>query len=264
MINALNSEIEFLRKDVLSKDTIIKLLITDNNKSIEVKTRESSKQSDKSIESNLIDRRKKNDNFVNKKDDSNDIRKKVVNDNTRYEKIANEFKPVKKGKEHLRTVSIIGDSMLKDVKGYNMKKNLPSNTKVYVRSNSGATTEDMFDYANPTKKFKPDLYIVHCGTNDLRSKKDPSEIANNIVKLASDLKDDDNDVAISSIIHRNDDLNNIGNKVNYFLKIKSSASNLGFIEHTNITNFHLNHSRLHLTSNGANILAENFVNYIQL
>ena len=145
-----------------------------------------------------------------------------------------------------------------------MKKDLPRNTKVFVRPNSGATTEDMIDYVRPSKKFNPDLYILHCGTNDLRTGKDAQEIANGIINLALDLKLDDNEVAISSIVTRNDDLNDKAIKVNDFLKVITIKYNLGLIDHANITKNHLNNSNLHLTSRGANVLAKNFVDFIKL
>ena len=260
LIDALNSEIHFLRKELLSKDTIIKLLISD--KSIDLKTKELDNKTSIDIDKNVVNKNYDLNKSKTLVTDYNHRKKASTNNDTN--KNVNDFKPQKKAKENLRTVSIVGDSMLKDVKGYQIKKNLPPNTKVYVRPNSGATTEDMHHYVEPTKKFNPDLYIVHSGTNDLRSGKEPSEIAKDIVQLALNLKVDENDVAISSIVHRNDDLNDKAIKVNDFLKIQARTYNLGFIEHNNITNIHLNNSRLHLTLSGANILSNNFINYIKL
>jgi len=41
----------------------------------------------------------------------------------------------------------------------------------------------MNHYIVPTLKLKPDLIVLHCGTNDLKSKQ-PEEISKNIIDLA--------------------------------------------------------------------------------
>ena len=84
------------------------------------------------------------------------------------------------------------------------------------------------------------------------------------MQLAIDLKTDENDVAISEIITRNDEWNEKAQKVNDFLKIKTCTYNLGLIEHKNITRNHLNNSRLHLNAAGSNMLSKNVINYINL
>ena len=48
----------------------------------------------------------------------------------------------------------------------------------------------MKSYANPSKEYNNDLMFLHCGTNDLRSNKQPNEIAKEIADLAIDLKTD--------------------------------------------------------------------------
>ena len=141
---------------------------------------------------------------------------------------------------------------------------MPRNTKAYVRSQSSATTQDMKDHVNPSRKYKPELYILHCGTNDLRTRKQPVEIANEIIELALDLKTDENEVAVSSIVVRNDKLDSKGKEVNDFLEIKSSQFNLGFIKHNNILKSHLNYSGLHLTPEGDELLSDNFIEFIKL
>ena len=58
--------------------------------------------------------------------------------------------------------------------------------------------------------------IIHVGTNDLRSGKNPMEIAEEITKLAIDVKTDENEVSISGLTTRNDELNEKCMKVNDF------------------------------------------------
>ena len=41
--------------------------------------------------------------------------------------------------------------------------------KVKVKYHSGATTEDICDFIKPEVRKKPDIIIVHAGTNDITS-----------------------------------------------------------------------------------------------
>ena len=45
------------------------------------------------------------------------------------------------------------------------------NHNVKVRNHPGATTEDIIDHIKPILRKKPDLLIVHSGTNDLNNEK---------------------------------------------------------------------------------------------
>ena len=61
------------------------------------------------------------------------------------------------------SVTILGDSILKDVKSYKMKKAINHQANIYVKSFSGATVDDMASYVLPTKKHNPDIVVLHCG-----------------------------------------------------------------------------------------------------
>ena len=52
----------------------------------------------------------------------------------------------------------------------------------------------MKSYVIPTKRFENDLVILHCGTNDLRSAKNPNDIAEEIIELALDMKTEENEL----------------------------------------------------------------------
>ena len=169
-----------------------------------------------------------------------------------------------KKKPSTRSVSIVGDSLLRDIKAYDLKKLLPRETRVYVGPHSGATVEDMIDYVNPSRKRNPDLLIIHAGTNDLRSGKQPVQIASEIIELALSLKTDRNEVAVSAIVQRNDAFNEKGKLVNNFLRTFTTDLNFGFIEHGNVQNIHLNNSGLHLNDQGITIVSNNFANFIKI
>ena len=40
----------------------------------------------------------------------------------------------------------------------------------------------------PTEELKPDMILIHCGTNDLRRREQPEDIACEIANLASSIK----------------------------------------------------------------------------
>ena len=124
----------------------------------------------------------------------------------------NDFTTVTRKRANKRNITIIGDSIIKDVKSFKLNKSIPSTTKVYVKSFSGATSEDMKTFVKPSLKFKPDLWILHTGTNDLRSEAKPAEIADNIIQLAVTLKSEENEVAVSSIVERGINLTGKGLK----------------------------------------------------
>ena len=71
--------------------------------------------------------------------------------------------------------------MVKDIFGQELSDN---KEKVVVKHFSGSTTEDMMTYIKPPLKWNPDRFIIHLGTNDLRSNQEPETIARNIVEVA--------------------------------------------------------------------------------
>ena len=78
-------------------------------------------------------------------------------------------------KDHIIT-AIVGDSMVKDIYGWEL-----SYEKVVVKQFSGSTTEDMMKYIKPPLKCNPDRFIIHVGTNNLRSDQDRGTIVRNDV-----------------------------------------------------------------------------------
>ena len=156
-----------------------------------------------------------------------------------------------------KIISILGDSMIQGIKGYELATD---STKIYVKSFPGAKTSCMKHYLIPTAEKKPDLIILHCGTNDLSSNDSPNKIANRIINLASDVShlSCDTAVAVSTIIPRNDRHNDKAMDVNKILLDLCNERNIGMITHKNIDKkAHLNRSRLHLNSKGTKILKDN-------
>ena len=269
LITALNDEITFLRKEILSKDKIIELVIKErssNNYARYVNNTNDRVIIENGNNLNSKDSLLTSENFVKHNDQNGLINKSCENkcdeNNGNIIDRSKEFKKVKSTKGNKKSITILGDSMLKDIKPFKMRNSLP-NHKLFVKSFSGATVEEMGDYMKPSLKFDPDHIIIHSGTNDLKSNKDAAEIATDIIKLANNAKTDTNAVTISGIIPRHDGLNEKATKVNDFLKIKTNIYNLGFIENNNfITETHLNKKGLHLNYKGTCVLVKNLLHCI--
>ena len=84
---------------------------------------------------------------------------------------------------------------------------------------------------------------MHCGTNDLKSEKPPEVIANEIVNLAAMMKQPDNEIMISSITSRIDELNQKAFVVNKHLKVLLEY--IEYVDNSNISSeTHLNNNEL--------------------
>ena len=142
-----------------------------------------------------------------------------------------------------------------------MREAIKSNDKIFIKSFPGATTECMSDDVKPSLKYKPDLMIIHKGTNDLRSDKTPSDITEEIINLIERIKTDENEIIVSGVVVRNDK----GLQVNALLKLKCIKYNVQFLDHSNISSrYHLNASGLHINPKGTIALAQNFLRCINL
>ena len=103
----------------------------------------------------------------------------------------------------------------------------------------------MEPYIQPTTERAPSNVILHCGTNGLKTSTDLEQIAENI-NLAKSMKTDKNNVVISELTPRNDQLNKKAKEVNEVLTRECNKRNIDVIKHDN-TNArkHCNVSGLH-------------------
>ena len=274
IINQLNKEVEYLRTELKSKDTIIELLTKckdNNNNTNHMNVTESTVHvTDKQ---NVITKSKnKCAERVVRNSEKGDIsvtlnlcdNEEIIteDDNTNFTEITYKSNT----KKDTRTITILGDSIVKDLQPHKMKRRLGRNEKLFVKSFSGANVADMVDYARPTVRKESDLIVLHAGTNDLRSSKTPENIASDIMKLALEIKSANNEVILSSILFRDDnpELNEKGNATNTILKSECQFYNILFIDNSNIQKQHLNGSKLHLNYKGTVALAANLLDYVKI
>ena len=127
--------------------------------------------------------------------------------------------------------AIVGDSMIKDVYGWELSDR---EEKVVVKHFSGSTTEDMKTYIQPPLKRDPDRVIIHVDTNDVRSGQDPETIAKNIIDIAKNSTTNKNEILVSSIVPRRDNLNGKGRQVNNILQKLCVENNFAYVNRGNI------------------------------
>ena len=230
----------------------------------------------KSKQSNKFNQKQTNGNVDNRSSDDPQLKKKEKKPKKKNKKPSvSTAKPqtsntvpeqpingnVDKGNQNRPTVVIIGDSMLKNVHGWRLSKNV----RAEVKSFSGATVEDMFDYIKPTLKNQPDEIIIHIGTNNLK-RSNPREVAEKIVDLGHMVCNQSPaiKVTISFLITRNDKENLAAKvkEVNSILRKFAMQNEWNIITNSNITEEHLNRSGLHLNQTGTKILALNFSSHI--
>ena len=156
-------------------------------------------------------------------DDSNLIKQQSANSST-----------VKK------EVFIIGDSMIKYVNGREVSRN----NSVKVRSHPGATADDFNHYVRPTVRKKPNLIIIHSGTNDIQNNVNTLQKIRKVISSIKEYDTDDNiKIALSSIIHRSDhDFEDKINETNRKLENLCKGKGMIFINNSNIDSTCLNKS----------------------
>ena len=153
-----------------------------------------------------------------------------------------------------KRIYILGDSMIKNLKGWEMSKKL-KNANVYEKHFAVAKVRCMKDHIKPSLRKKPDHIVLHVGTNDLVSDRPPDLIAKSIVDVASSRKNENHDVAVSNIIARADLFKEKANEVNDCLSKLCMKRNIYLIDHSKTLKAqHLSGSKLHLNRRGAPIL----------
>ena len=126
------------------------------------------------------------------------------------------------------------------------------------------TSADICDYIKPELRHKPDVIIIHCGTNYTENEINTVKKIKKLVKEIDEYdKQNPPKVVISRLIKRydkdfNDDIANINEKLQRFCNGKG----LSFIDNNNIDRSCLNKGKLHLNRRGSSYSANNFKKYV--
>ena len=129
---------------------------------------------------------------------------------------------------------------------------------VIVRSFPGATTDDIKDYCKPIAKCKPDVCIIHVGTNDLKNK-DELSIVENIVEVKELIEkiSPRTKTVISTLTNRYDSEELLFKVKNVNNKLKQLYPNEDLIDNDNLDQSSVNRGGLHLSRKGVIHLAYN-------
>ena len=174
------------------------------------------------------------------------------------EKTASSRKPENSSRNKKPEVYIVGDSIIRNLKGNLMSKN----KTVKVRSFPGSTIDDMTDFIKPILRRAPESVITHIGTNDLKTKSE-DDIIKSLKGLVEMIELCNVKCSISLLPIRKGHLRGKGRRVNELIKANFSDSNLGIISNDNIDDKHLNGSGLHLNQKGTLTLARNLISHIR-
>ena len=159
-----------------------------------------------------------------------------------------------------KKVFTVGDSI---INGMNYKL-LNKNHYVKVHSHGGGTTDDMCHHIQTYVKRKPDLVIIHSGTNDVTNDVDTCKHMENCIRFIKQ-KLPDTKIALSSISIRKD-RKHLDGKIkllNNGIKKVATDEKVGYICNDNIDIRGLSKGKLHLNKSGLNTLTKNFLTYME-
>ena len=174
-------------------------------------------------------------------------------------------KSTRQGKE---MVVIAGDSIVKNIIGPKMSADYPDHYYI-VKPFPGATVSDMEDFIKPLTRRSPDKMILHVGTNDLRNNSSSKIIADSIVNIVTQIKEDSpgTAVGISAILVRNDnnELAAKATQTNNILKgYYCSRNRIPFLSNSNMNASHLNMRGFHLNRHGSLTLQQNLLGFAKM
>ena len=191
---------------------------------------------------------------------SNQIKKKEKKEKPESEQKNNNNKNSIKNRKN---VFIVGDSMLNALE----EKRLSNNKNfVKVKNHPGATSQDIIDHLRPIIRKKPDMIIVHAGTNDLTSN---INYLHNVKAMVKEIQQDNNmetEIVFSSLFRRYDmkDGVKLVDDVNIRLKNYCHQNNIKLIDNSNITEELLGRKKLHPTKRGISLFARNILKFLNL
>ena len=185
-----------------------------------------------------------------------EINRKKTTPTYKSEQITTKNKSNSKSVPTKNGVIIVGDSMVKHLAG----PGISQKNNVKIKTNSGATTEDIVDYIKSSIRNKPVFLLVHSGTNDLTNGINTITKIRKVVAMVGEMNNERKiKLGFSSIIYREDvDKTDEIIAVNDRLQKYCLSKGLLFVDNSNIDASCLNRGKLHLNRQGTSIIADNF------
>ena len=133
------------------------------------------------------------------------------------------------------------------------------NNAVNVMKHPGSTTDDLVDYVRPVTGNKPDVIIMHVGTNDL------TQGVNTMSKVIQEIDSPRNTQLYFSSIVQGADKNYSKEikDINTRLKSYCLGKDLIFVDKSNIHESCLNNGKLHLSKKGTQLLSHNILRSLE-
>ena len=156
-------------------------------------------------------------------------------------------------------VIVIGDSLLNGIDD----RGLCKHHNVKVRPHPGATTRDIADHVKPVARRKPDMVIIHCGTNDLTSDVDTTKHLKEVVRILKEETPHSKIVMSAAIMRR--DRQGMKKKIDDLsCKIKAVCveQRLDLFSNSNVENCCLGRKGLHLNLRGNAVFAKHLLQVI--
>ena len=149
--------------------------------------------------------------------------------------------------------------MIKHVNGCEVSRD----NSVKIRCHPGATIDYIIVYVRPTARKKPDMIIIHTGTNDIQKKVNTFQKVRKVITTIKEI-DVNNEIQItfSSVIHHDDQDEEEVKEINRKLKNLCKGKVIKFINNNNNNNTDgscLNRSKLHLNKGGTALLEKRFL-----
>ena len=202
-VDKLKVKLQFLEKENLSlkeeakrKQNIIQSILDQNAELLKLNNSYVNNSVSQYVESGSRNNEKNQENSsrqISEKLKLKSGQRKDLQDNKENKK----HSQVKWKKQEKKNIYIVGDSMLKNITGSGLSKD----HTVKIRPHPGATTVDMIDYIKPELRHKPDIVILHCGTNDITN---DVNTVKKMKKLVKEIEENDGstDIVISGLIKR--------------------------------------------------------------
>ena len=166
-------------------------------------------------------------------------------------------------------ILIVGDRMLKQITSYDICRKLREHNRylrpdINVKPFLGAQTRTMPIYLEALlqESVKPDIAIVHIGTNYIRNGVSTADTREDFVNLHKFLQNQGIEMFVSLLTCRSDEHRDAIRPTNHMLIELCDHLGIGYTGNENIQDNHLNQSGLHLHKGGSELLASNFTDTI--